>query len=99
MTTTSNDTYTEAKPRIPHQLIAVRNLMEDGQWRTLSQISIRTGYPEASVSARLRDLRKAPHNRTVERRLKEPGLYQYRMVPLGLIFEGRNTLIQNVRGI
>jgi hypothetical protein len=44
--------------RLARQLTAVRLLMLDGQWRTLGQIHDLTGYPESSVSARLRDLRK-----------------------------------------
>lgn len=44
--------------RINAQLRRVRDLMADGVWRTLSEISEATGDPEASASARLRDLRK-----------------------------------------
>lgn len=44
--------------RLNAQLKRVRDLMLDGIWRTLEEISIATGYPEASISARLRDLRK-----------------------------------------
>lgn len=44
--------------RLRKQLTAVFDLMEDGEWRSLAQISEQTGFPEASVSARLRDLRK-----------------------------------------
>lgn len=43
--------------------------MADGKWRTLQEISEITGDPEASVSARLRDLRKFEHgSNTVSRR-------------------------------
>ena len=44
--------------RLGRQLEAVKGLMADGRGRTLAEISEITGYPEASVSARLRDLRK-----------------------------------------
>lgn len=37
----------------------VFNLMQDGQKRTLADIRENTGDPEASISARLRDFRKA----------------------------------------
>lgn len=46
-------------PRLNKQLQAVRALMSDEQWRTLADISAAIGAPEASVSARLRDLRKS----------------------------------------
>ncbi len=64
-------------------LARVRNLMEDGQWRTLEEIQGRAGGTEASVSARLRDLRKAKHGGyTVERRRRgelAAGLHEYRV--------------------
>ena len=44
--------------RLGLQQLAVMNLMADGAWRTLAEISIATQHKEASVSARLRDLRK-----------------------------------------
>ena len=46
--------------RLSGQLLKVFSLMRDGQWRTLEEISIQIGKPgsHASVSARLRDLRK-----------------------------------------
>ena len=40
------------------QLERVFSLMSDGKPRTLAEISLATGDPQASVSARLRDLRK-----------------------------------------
>jgi len=67
--------------RLKHQLEAVRTLMLDGEWRTLSEISKLTkDYPEASVSARLRDLRKAKFGGfTVDREYVEKGLWRYRV--------------------
>lgn len=57
--TFDGDTITpEDFPRLNRQLRAVYDLMQDGYWRSLRQIADRTGEPEASVSARLRDLRK-----------------------------------------
>jgi hypothetical protein len=44
--------------RLRQQLDAMRILMADGRWRTLAEIAARVHAPEASVSARLRDLRK-----------------------------------------
>lgn len=54
--------------RLDGQAADVFNLMRDGQWRALFQIARETGHPEASISARLRDLRKAKFGGyTVER--------------------------------
>lgn len=51
----------EHAARLGKQARRVIVLMVDGEWRTLSEISERTGDPEASISARLRDLRRADH--------------------------------------
>ena len=64
------------------QHMDVWTLMRDGTWRTLQEISIATGWPEASVSARLRDFRKREYeNVNVLRRLRkgEARLYEYRV--------------------
>lgn len=70
--------------RLGKQMQAVKMLMSDGRFRTLLAISRITGYPEASVSARLRDLRKAKFGGyTIERRSigeRKNGLFDYRMV-------------------
>lgn len=67
--------------RLDRQLRRVSDLMADGRWRTLQQISEATGDPESSVSARLRDLRKPRWgNRNVERRYVKRGLFEYRVV-------------------
>lgn len=66
--------------RLARQLTAVRLLMLDGQWRTLGQIHDLTGYPESSVSARLRDLRKLKFGGyDVQRRRLSGGLFAYRV--------------------
>jgi hypothetical protein len=66
--------------RLRRQLVRVRSLMLDGRWRTLAEISLVTGYPEASVSARLRDLRKARFgSHLVEREYVSKGLWKYRV--------------------
>lgn len=67
-------------PRLNAQLRRVRDLMLDGRWRTLADIAAATGDPEASVSARLRDLRKPKHGGyTVDREYVERGLWRYRI--------------------
>ena len=72
----------EDSDRLSRQLDAVRRLMGDGQWRTLAEVALEAGYTVAavaSVSARLRDLRKARWGRhVVERRRRCAGLWEYR---------------------
>lgn len=67
--------------RLNKQARAVYDYMQHGEWRTLADISHNTGHPEASVSARLRDLKKpALGGLNVERRYIANGLWQYRLV-------------------
>lgn len=69
-------------PRLERLLDRVRALMSDGAWRTLAEIVEHVGGSEAGVSARLRDLRKAPIRAEVERRRRgDPrlGLWEYRV--------------------
>ena len=58
----------------------VKDLMLVSGWLTLPVISAQTGYPEASISARLRDLRKTKFGAyNVERRYVVNGLWEYRV--------------------
>lgn len=75
--------------RLNRQQAAVLEVMRDGGWRTLEMIQrhLRVHHElhasEASISARLRDLRKPQHGgHTIDReRLKEAdGLWRYRLV-------------------
>jgi hypothetical protein len=67
--------------RLNSQLDRVRTLMADAQWRSLNEISSITGGTEASVSARLRDLRKEKYGaHTVEREHVADGFYRYRLI-------------------
>lgn len=68
------------KKRLGKQLEAVAELMKDGQWRTLAEIAEATGAPEASVSARCRDLRNKLFWK-VERKFISRGLHKYRCEP------------------
>jgi hypothetical protein len=60
--------------------------MADGRWRSLQEITDLTGWPPASVSARLRDLRKPEHGgHTVHHRRRLIGgslsrLWKYKLV-------------------
>ena len=66
--------------RLKNQHNAIKELMLDGVWRTLLEISRATGHREASVSAQLRHLRKPRFGGyLVDRRHVESGLYQYRV--------------------
>lgn len=69
------------------QLIRVKTLMSDGQWRTVPEIVLQLGQPlisETGASARLRDLRKPRFGgHTVERRRRggpDSRLYEYRLL-------------------
>lgn len=70
--------------RLLGQSKRVFGLMCDGVWRTLGEIQMVTGDPQASVSARLRDFRKARFGgHCVDRRRRgdeSRGLWEYRLV-------------------
>ena len=75
-------TYKPARDgkRLSKQFERVRDLMLDGEWRTLRDIADALGIPESSASARLRDLRKPEFGSyLVERRYIDNGLYRYRV--------------------
>jgi hypothetical protein len=57
-------------------------IMIDWEWHTLSELHILTGDPEASVSARLRDLRKKKFGGydVLRRRVLGLKIYEYRVV-------------------
>lgn len=66
--------------RLTGQLYSIFNLMKDGKWRTLTEISKRTGAPQSSVSAQLRHLRKDRFGgHTVNKQYLGDGLYSYQL--------------------
>jgi hypothetical protein len=71
--------------RLGRQMAEVAKCMADGAWRTLEELALATGNPEASVSARLRDLRKDRWGSWVVLRRRRGdaarGLNEYRVVP------------------
>lgn len=71
--------------RLSGQVLRVFDVMRDGKWRTLAEIERITGDPQASVSARLRDLRKVRFGEfIVERRRRgksKRGLWEYQVLP------------------
>jgi len=81
--TFDGETYdaTRDEDRLGSQLGAVFALMRDGAWRTLPEIIALCGGNEASISARLRDLRKARFGaHIVQREYVSDGLHKYRML-------------------
>lgn len=67
--------------RLKGQLWRVFQLMSDGRWYTLAEIATHADGTEASVSARLRDLRKEQYGaREIQRERVDGGLWKYRMV-------------------
>ncbi len=66
-------------PRIQKQHERIRDFMLDGVWRTLREIEDALGYPQASISAQLRHLRKPKFGgyRMVKRRRHVQGLWEY----------------------
>ena len=65
------------KPRLSRQMQAVWNCVKDGQWWSLERLSYCTSAPQASVSARLRDLRALGYK--VERQYIACGVHVYRV--------------------
>lgn len=67
--------------RLGEQMLAVLSVMSDGQWRTLADLASQAHAPEASVSARLRDLRKPRFGGyTVKRQYVKDGVHRYQLV-------------------
>lgn len=71
------------KTRLEKQYVVIRNLMADGRFRTLQEIETKTGYPQASISAQLRNLRKESFGgHTIEKQRRgdvSNGLFEYRL--------------------
>jgi hypothetical protein len=66
--------------RLTTQLEQVRRIMNDGGWRTISEIAAKVIGTEAAISARLRDLRKEKFGGlNVERKRLHGGLWVYRV--------------------
>ena len=87
MTTFDGDDYTHDRDyiRLSTQLDRVYKVVSDGKWYTLSEIASKTNSPEASVSAQLRNLRKAKFKEQygddydIVREHVSGGLYRYQM--------------------
>lgn len=68
--------------RLSRQLATIRDwMLNHRQFRTLQEIAGALGYPETSVSANLRHLRKTKFGSfTVNRRKRTPSISEYQVV-------------------
>lgn len=67
--------------RLSKQLGRTYDVMRDEAWRTLSEIASVYGDPEASISARLRDLRKKKFGGyIVNHRRRTESLWEYQVL-------------------
>lgn len=66
--------------RLNAQARRVFDVMRDGMWHRLADIAQRTGDPEASISARLRDFRKQRFGALTVERQRAAGTWLYRLV-------------------
>jgi hypothetical protein len=85
--TRDGQTYDHARDgaRLAAQHARVFEFLRYGGWHTLEAIAEATGAPQASVSARLRDLRKPQFgSHQVEREYVRRGLFRYRLIVNGL---------------
>lgn len=70
--------------RLAKQGFAVWSILLDREWHTLRELARATGYPEASISARIRDLRKPKFGgHTVEHECLGAGTWRYRLIKQG----------------
>jgi predicted transcriptional regulator len=70
--------------RLTKQIDGIFNLMRDKKWRTLQEIELSTGYPQASISAQLRHLRKKRFGGHIvnkqSRGERITGLFEYQLI-------------------
>lgn len=74
----------EDHTRLSNQHGRIKDLMLDGQWRTLEEIHTATGDPTPSISAQLRFLTTSRFGGYIKKRqIREghPGLYEYQILP------------------
>lgn len=64
--------------RLKNQLGRVYRVLSDGKWRTLREIANEAGCPEASASARFREL--GQEGFITDKKHTKGGLWIYRMV-------------------
>ncbi len=70
--------------RLGGQLAIVRGAMLNRGWITLARLEDQTGYPQGSISARIRDFRKERFGRHLVESRRIPGgngEWEYRLTP------------------
>jgi hypothetical protein len=70
--------------RLERQMDKIRDYMLAAGWRSLAEIEQATGYPQASISAQLRHLKKVRFGGfglDKRRRHQEGGTWEYRLIP------------------
>ena len=95
MTSTFGPAYVEHLDgkRLRTQFKTLLEFMLANDWLTLSEIKLKTGYPESSISADLRHYRKAKFwpvgykYRTFKERRGGGGTWMYKVVKLPLVEE------------
>ena len=98
MTNTYGPAYSEVidGERIAKQHEVIRDFMlKTGRWWTLAELHEKLKYPEASISAQLRHLRKPEFGSyEVEKRRREPdkGTWEYRVSPKTKVFKNQHYL-------
>ena len=72
--------------RLKTQLSTIFDIILDNKWYTLSRLRKFTGFPESSISAQLRNLRKDKFGgHTIEKRRvgnRDSGLFEYRLTTI-----------------
>ena len=69
-------------PRLMSQREKIKTYLSTHQWYTLAEIEAYTGYPQASISAQMRHLRKPKFGRyQIAKRRRTPGTWEYRLLP------------------
>jgi len=67
--------------RLSKQLQKIYDLMKEGRWWTLRELEDATNYPQASISASIRNFRKDKFGgHTVEREYVTNGIYKYKLI-------------------
>lgn len=70
--------------RLTGQIKVIFDLMKDGKFRTLREIEDLTNFPQSSISAQLRNLRKERFGsfdvEKISRGDRENGLFEYRIL-------------------
>jgi hypothetical protein len=82
MTNTFGPAYCKGKDgnRIAKQIDAIRDYMLNTEWKALAEIEFALGYPQASISADLRHLRKERFgNYQVDKQRRTEGTWEYRV--------------------